>query len=91
MFKKTHPITVIILGLLLMSLGFNILQNQNINRLTYQIQKLEAGPARGLFLEPETPKPPIDDKELKDLMKRREYLYRNMKKIFQTFAHLSLR
>jgi hypothetical protein len=76
LFKKTHPITVIILGLLLISLGFNILQNQNINRLIYQIQKLEAGPARGLFLEPEIPKPPIDDKELKELM---EQILRKMK------------
>ena len=76
MFKNTHPITVMILGLLLISLGFNILQNQNINRLTYQIQKLEAGPARGLFLEPEIPKPPIDDKELKELM---EQILRKMK------------
>ena len=31
---------------------------------------MEAGPARGLFLEPEIPKPPIDDKELKELMER---------------------
>jgi hypothetical protein len=65
-----------ILGLLLISLGFNILQNQNINRLIYQIQKLEGGPARGLFLEPEIPKPPIDDKELKELM---EQILRKMK------------
>jgi hypothetical protein len=65
-----------ILGLLLISLGFNILQNQNINRLIYQIQKLEAGQARGLFLEPEMPKLPIDDKELKELM---EQILRKMK------------
>lgn len=69
MFKKIHPITLIILGLLLTSLGFNVLQNQNIKRLTYQIQKLEAGPAQGLFLKPEIPKPNISDEELNELMK----------------------
>ena len=58
------------MGLFLTSLGFNLLQFQNVKRLTYQIQKMEAGPARGLFLEPEIPKPPIDDKELKELMER---------------------
>jgi hypothetical protein len=67
---KLQPLTVMFIGLFLMSLGFNILQIENIKRLTYQIQKIEAGPARGLFLEPEIPKPPIDDKELKELMER---------------------
>jgi len=67
---KLQPLTVIFLGLFLTSLGFNLLQFQNIKRLTYQIQKMEAGPARGLFLQPETPKPPISDEELKELMER---------------------
>ncbi len=67
---KLQPLTVIFIGLFLISLGFNILQIENIKRLTYQIQKMEAGPVRGLFLEPEIPKPPIDDKELKELMER---------------------
>jgi hypothetical protein len=70
LFMKLQPLTVMFIGLFLMSLGFNILQIENIKRLTYQIQKMEAGPARGLFLEPEIPKPPIDDKELKELMER---------------------
>ena len=70
LFMKLQPLTVMFIGLFLMSLGFNILQIENIKRLTYQIQKIEAGPARGLFLEPEIPKPPIDDKELKELMER---------------------
>jgi hypothetical protein len=73
---KLQPLTVMFIGLFLMSLGFNILQIENIKRLTYQIQKMEAGPARGLFLEPEIPKPPIDDKELKELM---EQILRKMK------------
>ena len=67
---KLQPLTVMFIGFFLISLGFNVLQFQSIKRLTYQIQKLEAGPARGLFLKPEIPKPPIDDKELKELMER---------------------
>ena len=70
LFMKLQPLTVIFMGLFLTSLGFNLLQFQNVKRLTYQIQKMEAGPARGLFLEPEIPKLPIDDKELKELMER---------------------
>jgi hypothetical protein len=61
---------LILVGFLLCSIGFNILQFQSINRLTYQIQKLEAGPAKGLFLQPEIPKPPIDDEELKELIEQ---------------------
>jgi hypothetical protein len=39
-------------------------------RLVYRVQKLEAGPARGLFLQPdEKPKPPLKDEELNDLLK----------------------
>jgi hypothetical protein len=67
---KLQPLTVIFVGLFLTSLGFNLLQSQNIKRLTYQIQKMEAGPARGLFLQPEAPKSPISDEELKELMER---------------------
>lgn len=67
---KLQPLTVMFIGFFLISLGFNILQFQNIERLTYQIQKLEAGPAKGLFLEPEIPKPPINTEELKELMEQ---------------------
>jgi hypothetical protein len=68
--SKIHPLTVMLIGLLVCSMGFHILQWQNNNRLIYQIQKLEAGPARGLFLEPEMPKPNMTDEELNDLMKQ---------------------
>ena len=68
--NKIHPVTFIIFGFLLCSIGFNILQYESVKRLTYQIQKLEAGPARGLFLEPEIPKPSINDEELKELMEQ---------------------
>ena len=67
---KLQPLTVIFIGFFLISLGFNILQFQNVKRLTYQIQKMEAGPARGLFLEPEIPEPPMNNEELKELMER---------------------
>ena len=67
---RLQPLTVIFIGLFLTSFGFNILQFQNVKRLTYQIQKLEAGPARGLFLEPEIPEPPMNNEELKELMEQ---------------------
>ena len=67
---RLQPLTVIFIGLFSCSLGFNILQYNSIKRLTYQIQKLEAGPARGLFLQPEIPKPNMSDEELNELMKR---------------------
>lgn len=66
---KLHPISIIIIGLLCCSVGFNILQWNSNQRLIYKIQKLEAGPARGLFLEPKIEKPNINDEELNDLMK----------------------
>jgi hypothetical protein len=67
---KLQPLTLFFLGLFLISLGFNLLQFQSIERLNYQIKKMEAGPAKGLFLQPEIPKPPINDEELKELMER---------------------
>ena len=39
-------------------------------KLVYRIQKLEAGPARGLFLEPEIPKPQMNDEEINELLKQ---------------------
>ena len=65
-----HPIFVIVCGLLLASIGFNILQSSNYARLAYKLEKLEAGPAKGLFLEPNIPKPNITDDELNELMKK---------------------
>jgi hypothetical protein len=68
--KNIQPLTVIFLGLFLCSLGFNIVYHKDNQRLIYQIQKIEAGPARGLFLEPNIPKPKISDEELNELMKQ---------------------
>lgn len=67
---KIHPINIIIYSLLLCSLGFNVLYHRDNVRLIYQIQKLEAGPAQGLFLNRETPLPKEEDKELNELLKR---------------------
>jgi len=67
---KIHPLTAIIIGLLLCSIGFNICLIESNKKLVYQIQKLEAGPARGLFIKPdEIVKPPLSDKEINDLLK----------------------
>jgi hypothetical protein len=74
--KNIHPLYFIVLGILLCSIGFNICLYENNKKLIYTIQKLESGQARGLFLEPKIPKPPIDDKELKELM---EQIFRKMK------------
>jgi hypothetical protein len=67
---KISPYSVILVGLLTVSVGFNMLYRRDNQRLVYQIQKLEAGPARGLFLEPDIPKPKISDEELNELMKQ---------------------
>jgi hypothetical protein len=67
---KIHPVYLIVVGLLFCSIGFNISQWHSNRRLVYQIQKLEAGPARGLFIKPdEIVKPPLSDKEIDDLLK----------------------
>lgn len=66
---KLHPVFVIIIGLLFCSIGFNVLQWNSNKRLIYTIQRLEAGPAKGLFLEPKIEKPDISDEELKELMR----------------------
>ena len=67
---KFHPATLILLGGLICSIGINIVLLNSNQKLVYRIQKLEAGPARGLFLQPEIPKPNMTDEELNDLMKQ---------------------
>lgn len=67
---KISPLTVIFCGLFLCSVGFNILYHRDNSRLIYKIQKLEAGPAQGLFLNKDTPLPKEEDKELNELLKR---------------------
>lgn len=52
------------------SIFLNISQHLTIGALTYKIQKLEAGPAQGLFLDRETPLPKESDQELNELLKR---------------------
>ena len=67
---KLHPIIIIFLGLMICSIGFNICLWKENRKLVYQVQKLEAGPAKGLFLQPDIPKPSMTDEELNDLMKQ---------------------
>jgi hypothetical protein len=67
---KIHPLNAILIGLLISSIGFNILYHLDNQRLIYRIQKLEVGPAQGLFLDREIPLPKDEDKELNDLLKR---------------------
>ena len=62
----TAPLLWFALGI---SLCINISQHLTIGALTYKIQKLEAGPAQGLFHR-ETPLPKEEDKELNELLKR---------------------
>ena len=66
---KLHPLNLIFFGLFICSIGLNICMWNSNTRLVYQIQKLEAGPAKGLFLQPQIPKPNITDEELNELMK----------------------
>lgn len=66
---KISPYIVLLTGLLICSMGFNILYSIDNKRLLYRVQKLEAGPARGLFLEPEIPKPNMSDEEMNELLK----------------------
>lgn len=66
---KLHPLNLIFFGLFICSIGLNICMWNSNTRLVYQIQKLEAGPAKGLFLQPQIPKPNVTDEELNELMK----------------------
>jgi hypothetical protein len=68
---KLHPIMLIIIGLLLSSIGLNICLLESNKKLVYQVQRLEAGPAKGLFIRPneEKPKPPLSDEEINELLK----------------------
>lgn len=66
--KSIHPVVVIILGILSASIGFNILLWQSNRYLVYRIQKLEAGPARGLFDKSEQNNQPINDEELNKII-----------------------
>lgn len=68
--SRIHPLTIIIIGLLCSSIGFNILFWKENRKLIYTIQRLEAGPARGLFHKPENDRPRISDEKLNDLIKK---------------------
>jgi hypothetical protein len=63
---KIHPLHIIFYGLFMCSLGFNILYHKENQKLIYQIQKLEAGPAKGLFFKQEKEKNTESDEELNE-------------------------
>ena len=68
---KLHPLTLIIIGLLSCSFGLNIVFWDSNRKLAYKIQKLEAGPAKGLFIKQgDSAKPPLSDEEINDLLKQ---------------------
>ena len=58
-------------GLLLYAISIHVNMLKINNSLTYKIQKLEAGPAKGLFVRPEEKtKPLLTDEELNELIKQ---------------------
>jgi hypothetical protein len=68
---KQHPVFIILVGLFICSLGFNISMWQSNKKLVYQIQKLEAGPAKGLFLTPdEKTDKRLSDEEIQELIRQ---------------------
>lgn len=69
--RSIHPLILIIIGLLIVSIGLNICLLESNKKLVYRLQKLEAGPARGLFIEKnETMKPQLSDEEINELLKQ---------------------
>lgn len=68
---KIHPITLIFIGLFFCSIGLNICMWESNKKLVYKVQKLEAGPAKGLFFQQEEKqKPRLTDEELNELIKQ---------------------
>ena len=69
--RSIHPLILIIIGLLIVSIGLNICLLESNKKLVYRLQKLEAGQARGLFIEKnETMKPQLSDEEINELLKQ---------------------
>lgn len=66
---KIHPVFIIFFGLFLVSIGLNITLWEQNRKLIYQIQRFEAGPARGLFIRPKIDeKQPLSDEEINNLI-----------------------
>lgn len=64
---KTDNWLIFIFSCLLLSLFINISQHLTIETLKYKIQKIEAGPARGLFDKTNTS---VGDRMIEQLLKR---------------------
>lgn len=68
---RLHPFTIIILGLLCTSIGFNILYHTSNQKLIYRIQKLETGPATGIFYKRENKESKqLSDEEINELIRQ---------------------
>ena len=63
---KFHPAILILFGALICSIGINIMLLNSNQKLVYRIQKLEAGPAKGLFLQPDIPSNDLSTEQIQD-------------------------
>lgn len=66
--NNKHPLFFIVCALLIASVSFNVLFLESNKKLTYKIQKLEAGPYQGFLKAPEKSYP--SNKEIDELLKQ---------------------
>ena len=66
---KIHPVLIILFGLFICSIGFNICLWESNKKLVYKIQKLEAGPAKGLFKN-QNNNNQLNDEQLNELIEQ---------------------
>jgi len=65
-----YSLSIIIIGLLLCSIGFNFILYDKYDKLLYKVNRLEAGPAKGLFLKPdEESSRQLNEEEINNLMR----------------------
>jgi len=65
-----YCLSIIIIGLLLCSIGFNFILYDKYEKLLYKVNKLETGPAKGLFLKPdEESSRQLNEEEINNLMR----------------------
>ena len=61
---------LIVIGILLCSIGFNFILYDKYEKLLYKVNKLEAGPAKGLLLQPdEKSHKQLSEEEINNLIK----------------------
>jgi hypothetical protein len=65
-----YCLSIIIIGLLLCSIGFNFILYDKYEKLLYKVNKLETGPAKGLFLKPhEESSQQLNEEEINNLIR----------------------